>query len=148
MPLIALVILSLLISLEDASAEGAPATPAMTESTVPTARAKPTAAEKRCLASRRRVERQHEVIAEADARLAKERKARESCKTKRTCDNLDRALKASETRQQRHAKQLEQFESEARKACAPLADAPKPTDYRSSTAVTSNPTTTNPNSTK
>ncbi len=88
------------------------------------------------------------MIAEADARLAKEQKARASCKTKRACESLDRALKASETRQQRHAKQLAQFESETRKACDAPSDAAKAPDYRNSTAVTSNPTTTNPNSTK
>jgi hypothetical protein len=118
---VVLLLLVLLNSSGDVLAQGA----ASNEASTSAARAKPTTAEKRCLASRRRVERQHEVIAEADARLAKERKAREACKTKRACENLDRALNASETRQHRHAKQLEQFESEAQKACAPLADAPK-----------------------
>ena len=106
-------------------------------------RAKPTAAEKRCLASRRRVDRQHEVIAEADARVAKEQKAKASCKTKRACDSLDRALNASQTRHQRHAKQLAQFEGEAQKACVLSSDG-----YRSSTATTSSPTTTSAKSTK
>jgi hypothetical protein len=119
---VVLLLFALLISSGDVLAQGAASSEASTSAA---ARAKPTAAEKRCFASRRRVERQHEVIAEADARLAKERKAREACKTKRACENLDRALKASETRQQRHAKQLEQFDGEAQRACAPLADAPK-----------------------
>jgi len=144
----ALLLIAILVSSGDTPAQGAPPTSAASPSSVPAARAKPTAAEKRCLASRRRVERQQEVIAEADTRVAKERKARESCKTKRACESLDRALKASETRQQRHAKQLAQFESEAQKACAPLPDASTAPNYRSSTAVISSPTTTNPNSTK
>ena len=153
MPLATLLIIALLVFSGDAVAQGTPAsTPgasgAGAAGSVPAARARPTAAEKRCLASRRRVERQNEVIAEADARVAKERNARDSCKTKRACDSLDRALKASETRHQRHEKQLALFASEAQKACAPLADASKSPDHRSSTAVTSSPTTTNANSTK
>lgn len=119
MPLAALLVVLLLLSPESAVAQGLPERAL----SVPTARVKPTAAEKRCLASRRRVERQHEVIAQADARIAKERTARESCKTKRACDSLDRALNASETRHLRHAKQLAQFESEAAKACAAPPDA-------------------------
>jgi hypothetical protein len=142
---IAFFLIAVLGSSTHADAQGAPASGS---SATTGARTKPTAAEKRCLASRRRVERQNEVIAEADARLAKEQKARASCKTKRACESLDRALKASETRQQRHAKQLAQFESETRKACDALPDAVKAPDYRNSTAVTNNPTTTNPNSTK
>lgn len=123
MPPVAFLVFALVLLLGDALAQGAPATPGAGESSVPAARTKPTAAEKRCLASRRRVERQREVIAEADARLAKELKAREACKTKRTCESLDRALKASKTRQQRHEKQLARFESEAQKACATPAGA-------------------------
>jgi hypothetical protein len=134
-------------------AQATPANPsaesrASAPANVPAARSKPTAAEKRCLASRRRVERQHEVIAETDARTARERKARESCKTKRVCENLDRALRASETRAQRHAKQLAQFEGEAQKACVSVPNAATAPIHRSSTAVTKSPTTTNPNSTR
>ena len=125
-----------------ADAQVAPASGASTAAT----RERPTAAEKRCIASRRRVERQNEALGEADAREAKERSARASCKTKRACENLDRALKASEVRRERLAKQLAQFETEATKACEL---APKTlSDYRSNTAVTSNPTTMMPASTK
>jgi len=85
--------------------------------------ARPTSDEKRCKASRRRVERQQEVIAEAQARVEREKAARATCRTKRSCDSLDRALKASQVRSERHAKQLAQFESEAGKACA---GAPRP----------------------
>ena len=84
----------------------------------PTTTARPTSDEKRCKASRRRVERQQEVIAEAQARVDREKAARATCKTRRACDSLDRALKASEVRSERHAKQLAQFEAEASKACA------------------------------
>ena len=118
-----LVVVVFLLSFENAAAQGPPER----VSSDATARVKPTAAEKRCLASRRRVERQREVIEQADARIAKERAARESCKTKRACDSLDRALNASETRQRRHAKQLAQFESEAAKACAAPPGASTPT---------------------
>lgn len=135
----ALLFLALWIGSQAAHAQGAPTSvPSATA-----ARVKPTAAEKRCLASRRRVDRQHEAIAEADARVAKEQKAKASCKTKRACDSLDRALNASQTRHQRHAKQLAQFEGEAQKACASSSG-----DYRSSTATTSSPTTANVKSTK
>jgi hypothetical protein len=124
MQLGALLVIAVLVSSEGVLAQGASAGAAPPgASSVPNVRAKPTAAEKRCLASRRRVERQNEVIAEADARIAKERTAREGCKTKRACENLDRALNASETRRQRHEKQFAQFESEARKACATPAGA-------------------------
>jgi len=85
-------------------------------------KAKPTSDEKRCIASRRRVERQQAVIAEADARVERDKASREGCKTKRACDSLDRALKASSTRQQRYGKQLAQFESEASKACAAVKE--------------------------
>ena len=119
MPPAALLFVWLLLSAESAVAQGTTDRAA----SVPTVRVKPTAAEKRCLASRRRVERQQEVITQADARIAKERTARQSCKTKRACDSLDRALNASEARHQRHAKQLAQFESEAAKACAAPPDA-------------------------
>ena len=80
--------------------------------------ARPTSDQKRCKASRRRVERQQEVIAEAQARVDRENAARASCRTKRSCDSLDRALKASQVRSERHAKQLSKFASEAAKACA------------------------------
>lgn len=142
----ALLGVTLLLGSAVALAQGPPAPGGA--SPVSGARAKPTAAEKRCLASRRRVERQLEVIAQADARIAKERIARESCKTRRACENLDRALNASKTRDQRHAKQLAQLESEALKACAAVSDGSNGPSYRSSTAVTSSPTTTNANSTK
>jgi len=89
-----------------------------------TTNAKPTSDEKRCKASRRRVERQQEVIAEAQSRVDREKKARETCKSRRACDSLDRALKASQVRSERHAKQLAQFESEADKACASLKRPP------------------------
>ena len=93
------------------AAQTPPASPATTD-------ARPTSDEKRCKASRRRVERQQEVIAEAQARANREKAARETCKAKRACDSLDRALKASQVRSERHAKQLAQFETEAAKACA------------------------------
>jgi hypothetical protein len=86
--------------------------------------AKPTSDEKRCKASRRRVERQQEVIAEAQARVDREKAARDTCKTRRSCDSLDRALKASQVRSERHVKQLAHFESEARKACAAAQPSP------------------------
>lgn len=117
-------------------------------STAPAARPKPTAVEKRCLASRRRVERQQEATAEAEVRVDKERKAREACKSKRACENLDRALKASEARKQRHEKRLAQFDAEAQKACAGLPGTMTAPAYRSSTAASSSPTTTNENRTK
>ena len=82
------------------------------------ARARPTAAQKRCLAATRRVERQLEVIADAKARTERERRAREACRTRRACDNLDRALKAAQARHARNVKQLEKFESEANAICA------------------------------
>ena len=85
---------------------------------------KPTTEEKRCKASRRRVERQQEVITEANARIERETAARKACKTKRACDSLDRALNAGQTRSQRHAKQLAQFEAEAAKACAGVGTPP------------------------
>jgi hypothetical protein len=81
-------------------------------------RVKPTAAQKRCLAATRRVERQREVITEADARTTRERSARQACRTRRACDSLDRALKAGEARRVRYAKQLAQFEAEASTICA------------------------------
>lgn len=112
------------------------------------ARTKPTAAEKRCLASRRRVERQHEATAEAEMRVARERSARESCKSKRVCDNLDRALNASEARRQRHEKRLAQFDAEAKKACAGTPAASLLPGYRSNTAASRSPATTNTNSTR
>jgi len=128
-----------------AGAANAQVTPASDASTT-AARERPTAAEKRCIASRRRVERQNEALVQADERDAKERSARDSCKTKRACENLDRALKASEARRQRLAKQLAQFEAEATKACELPPRALS--GYRSNTAVRSNPTTMTPASTK
>ena len=80
---------------------------------------KPTQAEKRCQASRRRVERHQQAIAEADARTARERSARAACKTRRACDRLDRALIAAEARHKRHEKQLSQLDMEAQRACSP-----------------------------
>jgi len=101
-----------------ASAQPAPAAaPATTN-------AKPTSDEKRCKASRRRIERQQEVITEAQARVDREKAARATCKTRRSCDSLDRALKASQVRSERHEKQLAHFESEASKACAAAAQRP------------------------
>ena len=124
MPQAALLVIALLVLSGGALAQGTPAPGASgAAESVSAARTKPTAAQKRCLASRRRVERQNEVIAEADARVVKEQKARETCKSKRACESLDRALKASHTRHQRHEKQLAQFESETQKACAAPADA-------------------------
>ncbi len=143
MSLTALLFIGLLVSSAGALAQGAAATTSVAPAAI--AREKPTADQKRCLASRRRAERQHEVIAQADARVAREQKAREACKTKRACESLDRALEASHTRQQRHEKQRVQFQSEASKACA---HPPQAADYRKSTAVTSSPTTTNAKSTK
>lgn len=99
--------------------DASPAAPAATS-----AKAKPTSEEKRCTASRRRVDRQNEVIAEANARIEREKAARAACKGKRACDSLDRALAAAQTRSQRFAKQLAQFESEASKACAAAAKGP------------------------
>lgn len=97
-----------------ALAQGAPAS----GSPAAASGARPTAVEKRCMASRRRVERQNEAIVQADARTEKERTARASCTTKRACENLDRALKASEARKQRLAEQLAVFRAEAEKRCA------------------------------
>ena len=149
MPLAVLLVIALLVPSERVLAQGAPASAVSPGTSSPVVRgAKPTAAQKRCLASKRRVERQNEVIAEADARIVKERKAREGCKTKRACESLDRALNASETRRQRHEKQFAQFESEAQKACAANADVPKSSDYRSNTAVTRSPIATNTDSMK
>ena len=80
--------------------------------------ARPTSDQKRCKASRRRVERQQEVIAEAQARVERDKAARATCKGKRACESLDRALNAARVRSERHAKQLAHFEAEAGKACA------------------------------
>ena len=125
-----------------AYAQAAPASDAPTT----VSRAPVTAAEKRCLASRRRVERQNEALVQAAAREEKERDARAVCKTKRACENLDRAIKASDVRRERLAKQLAQLEAEATKVCK----LPPTTlsGYRSNTAVTSKPTTMKPASTK
>ena len=125
-----------------AQAQVAPATEAPTTASRP----RPTAAEKRCIASRRRVERQNEALTQAAAREEKEHDARAVCKTRRACENLDRAIKASDVRRERLAKQLTQLEAEATKVC----ELPTKTlsGYRTSTAVTSNPTMMNPASTK
>lgn len=107
-----------------------PATAAAAQGAGPASpNAKPTNEEKRCKASQRRVERQQEVIAETDARMQAEKRAREACRTKRACDSRDRALNAAQTRHDRYVKQLAQLESEASKACAavqPRAEASAP----------------------
>ena len=96
---------------------------ALAQSSAATAQDRPTAAEKRCLAATRRVDRQKEVIAQAEARTAKERSARDACRTRRQCESLDRALKAAEARRLRYDKQLAHFDAEARSACAGIAEA-------------------------
>jgi len=111
---LALASLTLVALMLSGQADAAPA--ATPRATI--ADSKPTSEEKRCKASRRRVERQQEVIAEANARIERETAARQSCKTKRACDSLDRALRAGQTRNQRYAKQLAQLEAEAGKACS------------------------------
>ncbi|HVE49820.1 MAG TPA: hypothetical protein VNG69_09425, partial [Casimicrobiaceae bacterium] len=123
-------LIALVLVAGGADAQVAPATNASTAA----ARATVTAAEKRCLASRRRVERQNEALTQAAAREEKEHTARAVCKTKRACENLDRAIKASDVRRERLAKQLAQLEAEATKVC----ELPPTTlsGYRSNTAVT------------
>lgn len=100
-----------------ASVAASPAV-SVTSLSPPATRPKPDAAERRCIASRRRTERAQQVIADADARLARERQARDTCVTKRACGKVDHALKASEARMKRYAQQLAHYESEARDACA------------------------------
>jgi hypothetical protein len=83
--------------------------------------ARPDARTKRCQAAQRRVERQKQVIDEVDARIDRERKAREACRTPRQCAGLDRALKASDARKSRHERQLAQYEADANAACASVS---------------------------
>lgn len=71
---------------------------------------------KRCHAAQRRVERQQRVIADLDARIARERGTRERCE-KRACDRIDRALKASQARRVHHERQLRAYEVDANTAC-------------------------------
>jgi hypothetical protein len=80
--------------------------------------ARPDAAAKRCLAAQRRVERQKQVVRDVEARIARDRQARERCESRRTCVRLDRALKASDARRTRLDKQLAQLVIEADQACA------------------------------
>jgi hypothetical protein len=79
---------------------------------------RPDAAAKRCLAARRRVERQKQVTSDVEARIARDSQARERCDSKRSCQRLDRALKASDARRKRYEKQLSQLVVEAHQACA------------------------------
>jgi hypothetical protein len=80
--------------------------------------ARPDALGKRCQAAQRRVERQKQVLAELDARLAKDTEARGRCEGKRACDRADRALKAHAARRSRYEHQLAQYEADAARYCA------------------------------
>jgi hypothetical protein len=71
---------------------------------------------KRCHAAQRRVERQKQVIADLDTRIARERGTRERCE-KRACERIDRALKASQARRVQHERQLRAYEVDASNAC-------------------------------
>jgi hypothetical protein len=71
---------------------------------------------KRCHAAQRRVERQKQVIAVLDTRIARERGTRERCE-KRACERIDRALKASQARRVHHERQLRAYEVDASNAC-------------------------------
>lgn len=107
LPLFVAFLLSATLTAPQAVAQG----PAVTTS------GKPSADEKRCLAAKRRVTRQQEVVADVAARTIRERRVRDTCATKQLCARADRALKASETRKTRYDRQLAQFESEAANLC-------------------------------
>jgi len=76
------------------------------------------AATKRCHAAQRRVERQKEVIAAIDGRIARTQSAREQCED-RTCERIDRVLKAHDARRAYQERQLHRYETDAATACAP-----------------------------
>lgn len=79
---------------------------------------RPTAAEKRCAAAERRVERHREGLDALDARLARDEAARAACTRPRACEQLDRTLKSEAARRKRIAAQLAQLQDEARAICA------------------------------
>jgi septal ring factor EnvC (AmiA/AmiB activator) len=79
---------------------------------------RPTAEQKRCAAAERRVDRHRESLAQLDARLERQRQAREACASPRACDRVDREIKSEETRRRRIERQLAQFESESEAICA------------------------------
>lgn len=74
------------------------------------------AAAKRCQAAQRRIDRQQQVIAELDARIARDRQARERCE-RRACQRLDHSLKAGEARRVHYERQLEQYRRDAATLC-------------------------------
>ena len=100
-----------------AVAVAALAAPAVAQA--PKAASKPSLvqAEKRCQAAQRRVERQKTVLADHNARAAKDADARSRCTGKRTCARLDRALVAHDTRRKTYERQLSQYEADARRLC-------------------------------
>jgi hypothetical protein len=75
------------------------------------------AATKRCAAAERRVERQVQVIADLELRLARNHDARARCSTGRACNRVDRALKADEARRAHYERQLAQYRIDATNAC-------------------------------
>lgn len=86
----------------------------------PLSSGRPTTEQKRCAAADRRVARHSEGLAALDARLERERGARSVCTKTRQCERLDRQIKSEAARRARIAKQLAQFEDEAKAICAGL----------------------------
>ena len=79
---------------------------------------RPSTEQKRCAAGERRVARHREGLEAIDARLSADRAARNACATPRACKRLDREIKSEEARRTRVARQLAQYEDEARRICA------------------------------